>query len=115
MAQVYLRHRPLTDVYELRLITAGIANLSDVKVQVRALDTLAGQRLSDPESLEELTRLYPVAQSPNVQVAIAGVLLRSDYGAIATPEVVQTLRESRIKPHGGPDMVDVLIRRLEAN
>jgi hypothetical protein len=114
MAQVYLRHRPLTDVGELRLVTAGIANVVDTKIQVRALDTLAGQHLADPESLEELTRLYPVTQSPNVQVAIAGVLLRSDYGSIATPEVLQTLRESRLKSHAGPDLVDALIRRLEA-
>ena len=115
MAQVYLSHRPLTDARELRPITAGIANLSDARVQVRALDALAGQHLSDPESLEELTRLYPSAQSPSVQVAIAGVLLRSDYESIATPEVVQTLRESRLRTHGGPDVVDALIRRLEAN
>jgi hypothetical protein len=115
MAQVYLRHRPITDAREFRVVTAGIANLADAKVQVRALDTLAGQHLSDPESLEELTRLYPVAQNPNVQVAIAGVLLRSDYGSIATPEVLQTLRESRIRSRGGPDLVDALLRRLEAN
>jgi hypothetical protein len=114
MAQVYVRHRPLTDVRELRLVTAGIANLADAKIQVRALDTLAGQHLSDPESLEELTRLYPVAQTSGVQVAIAGVLLRSDYESIATPEVVQTLRDSRLKPRGGPDLVDALLRRLEA-
>jgi len=114
MAQVYVRHRPLTDVRELRLVTTGITSLTDARVQVRALDTLAGQHVSDPESLEELTRLYPVAQSPTVQVAIAGVLLRSDYDSIATPEVVQTLRESRLKAHGGPDLVDALIRRLEA-
>jgi hypothetical protein len=114
MAQVYVRHRPLTDARELRLVTAGIANLADAKIQVRALDTLAGQHLSDPESLEELTRLYPVAQTSGVQVAIAGVLLRSDYESIATPEVVQTLRDSRLKPRGGPDLVDALLRRLEA-
>jgi len=115
MAQVYLRHRPLSDAGELRLVTADIANVADPTIQVRALDALAGQHLSDPESLEELTRLYPVALSPNVQVAIAGVLLRSDYESIATPEIVQTLRESRLKADGGPDFVDALIRRLEAN
>jgi hypothetical protein len=114
MAQVYFRHRPLTDTGELRAATASIARLSDAKLQVRALDTLAGQHLTDPESLEELTRLFPVAQTPSVQVAIAGVLLRSDYESIATPEVVETLRESRLKSHSPVDLVDVLIRRLEA-
>jgi len=114
MAQVYLRHRPLTDVSELRAATMEIARASDAKVQVRALDALAGQHLSDPESLEELTRLFPVARTPGVQVAIAGVLLRSDYDSIATPEVVQTLRETRLEPGASPDLVDALIRRLEA-
>jgi len=114
MAQVYLRHRPLTDAGELRAATSSIAHASDAKVQVRALDTLAGQHLTDPESLEELTRLFPVAQTPSEKEAIAGVLLRADYESIATPEVVEILRESRLKSHSHADLVDVLIRRLEA-
>jgi hypothetical protein len=114
MAQVYLRHRPLVDAEELRALTTGIASASEARVQVRALDALASQHVSDPDSLEELTRLFPVAQSAGVQGAIAGVLLRSDYDAIATPEVVQTLRESRLEPHAGSEMIDALLRRLEA-
>ncbi|HTS21345.1 MAG TPA: hypothetical protein VMN79_05980 [Casimicrobiaceae bacterium] len=114
IAQVLLRHRPLDDAGEARTITAAIADAGDARVQVRALSALAGQHLSDPRSLEELTRLYPVAQTPGVQVAIAGVLLRSDYDSIASPEVVQTLRESRLRSGSDPDVVDVLIRRLEA-
>jgi hypothetical protein len=113
MAQVYVRHRALTEAQDLRELTAGIAEALDPKVQVRALDALAGQHVKDPTSLEELTRLYPAAQTPGVQVAIAGVLLRSDYDAISNPAVLQTLRESRLKSHGGPDAVDALIRRLE--
>jgi hypothetical protein len=114
MAQVYLRHRPVTQAQDFRELTTGIAEASDPKVQVRALDALAGQHVQDPESLEELTRLYPIARTSGVQVAIAGVLLRSDYDAIANPDVLQTLRESRLKSNGGPDAVDALIRRLEA-
>ena len=113
MAQVYLRHRPLADE-QLRALTADIANADDARLQARALDALAGQNLSDPESLEALARLFPVAQTPGVQVAIAGVLLRSDYGSIATPELVQSLRESRLEPHRPSEVVDALIRRLEA-
>ena len=113
MARVFLRHHPLTDAEDLRDVTAGITSANDPKVQVRALDALATLHVSDPESLEELTRLFPAAQTAGVQVAIAGVLLRSDYDAIASPELVQTLRESRLKSHGGPDVVDALIRRLE--
>ena len=114
IAQVYLRHRPIADVNELRVATAGIARMNDSKAQVRALETLASQRLSDPESLEELMRLFPLAESGGVQTAIAGILIRSDYRAIATPELVQTLRQSRLKSRDGADVIGILIRRLQA-
>jgi hypothetical protein len=114
VAQVYLRHRPITDVNELRLLTAGIARMNNTRAQIRALETLASQRLSDADSLDELTRLFPLAESVGVQTAIAGVLIRSDYQAIATPEFVQKLRQSRLKTSGGADLIDVLIRRLQA-
>ncbi len=114
IAQVYLRHLPITDVQELRVITSGIARMNDSRAQVRALDALAGQHVSDRQSLEELTRLFPVAESPGVQVAIAGILIRSDYRAIATPELVQTLRQSRLRSPNGKDVIDILIRQLQA-
>jgi hypothetical protein len=114
IAQVYLRYRPIVDVSELRLLTSGVARMSGPTAQIRALDTLASQHLSDPESLDELARLYPVALSSGVQTAIAGILVRSDYQAIATPELAQTLRQSRLKASGGADMIDVLLRRLQA-
>ena len=83
---------------------------------MRALETLARLRLSDRESLETLARLFPVAESPGVQTAIAGVLIRADY------------RHDRRRPSsckrcasigsksagGGQDLIDVLIRRLQA-
>jgi hypothetical protein len=112
IAQVYLQHRPITDVNELRVVTSGIARMNESRAQVRALETLASQRVSDPESLEELTRLFPVAESAGVQTAIAGILIRSDFKAIATPELVQTLRQSRLKSPDRADLIDVLIRRL---
>jgi len=114
IAQAYLQHRPITDVNELRVVTSGIARMNGSKAQVRALDTLASQRVSDPESLEELARLFPVAESAGVQTAIAGVLIRSDYGAISTPELVQTLRQTRLKSPDRADLIDALIRRLQA-
>ena len=104
----------MTDVQELRVITSDIARMNDSRAQARALDALASQHLSDPQSLEELTRLFPVAESPSVQVAIAGILIRSDYRAIATPELVQTLRQSRLRSSNGKDVIDVLIRQLQA-
>ncbi|HEY2967345.1 MAG TPA: hypothetical protein VGK75_03170 [Casimicrobiaceae bacterium] len=112
IAQVYLHNRPITDVNELRVVTSGIARMNESKAQVRALETLASQRVSDPESLEELTRLFPVAESAGVQNAIAGILIRSDFKTIATPELVQTLRQHRLGPPGREDLIDVLIRRL---
>jgi hypothetical protein len=112
IAQIYLHHRPLADVDELRVVAAGIARMNDSNAQVHALDTLARQRILDGESLEALTRLYPLTKSADVQRAIAGVLVRSDYRAIAKPELVRALRQHRLKSPGGEDMIDVLLRRL---
>lgn len=115
LAQVYLRHHPIADVDELRAVALRIGRMSDVDAQVRALDTLASHRVSDRESLESLTRLFPVARNVNVQRAIAGILIRSDYEAIARPELVRALREKRLKSPDGQDLIDVLIRRMQAS
>ena len=115
IAQVYLRHRPIDDPDELRAVASSVARMNGSDAKVRALETLARLRLSDRESLETLARLYPVAESPGVQTAIAAVLIRADYRQIAKPELVQTLREHRLKSAGaGQDLIDVLIRRLQA-
>jgi hypothetical protein len=115
IAQVYLRNRPLTDASEIRGVATGIAGMNASDAQVRALDTLSSYPLSDRESLEALTRLFPAAKSAEVQRAIAGILIRSDYQAIAGPELVRSLREHRVKSSGSEDVVDVLIRRLAAS
>ncbi len=115
IAQVYLRYRPLTGADELRSVATGIARMNASDAQVRALDTLSSYSLSDRESLEALTRLFPAAKSAEVQRAIAGILIRSDYQVIAGPELVRSLREHRLKSSGGEDMVDALIRRLAAS
>jgi hypothetical protein len=115
IAQVYLHHRPITDATELRGVATGIARMNGSDAQVRALDTLARYRLSDRESLEELARLFPLAKSVTVQRAIAGILIRSDYRTIAGPELVRALRQHRLKSAEGEDLIDVLIRRLQAS
>ena len=112
-AQVYLRHRPITDVNELRMVAAGIARMNELGAQVRALDTLARHYLSDRESLDELTRLFPLAKSVSVQRAIAGILIRSDYRAIDKPELISMLHEHRLKSSERNDLIDALIRRLQ--
>ena len=114
IAQVYLRHRPITDLKDLRVVATGIARMRGSEAQVRALDTLARQYLSDREILDELTRLFTLAKSVNVQRAIAGVFIRSDYRAIVKPELVRVLRQHRLKSPDGEDLIDVLIRRLQA-
>jgi hypothetical protein len=43
------------------------------------------------------------------------VFLRSDYDAIDRPELVQTLRQHRLKGREGDGLIDVLIRRLQSN
>jgi hypothetical protein len=115
IAQVYLRHRPIADAAELRGIALRVSHMKDAEAQIRALDTLAQQGLSDRESLESLTRLFPVAKTVNVQRAIAGILIRSDYRVIAKPELVRALREKRLKSPDGRDLIDVLIRRMQAS
>jgi len=115
IAQVYLHHRPITDADELRNVATGIAHMNGSDAQVRALDTLARYRLSDRESLEELTRLFPLAKSVNIQRAIAGILIRADYRTIAGPELARALRQYRLKSAEGEDLIDVLIRRLQTS
>jgi hypothetical protein len=114
IAQVYLHHRPIADATELRSVAAAISRMDGSDAQVRALDTLAHYRLSDRESLDELTRLFPLAKSVDVQRAIAGILIRSDYPMIAKPGLMQTLREYRLRSPDGEDSIDVLIRHLRS-
>lgn len=113
IAEVYLRHRPLADEGELRQLTRGVARMNGADAQVRALDTLARLRLSDRNSVDELARLFPRTTSLAVQRAIAGVLIRSDFAALA-PELAGVLRKHRVKSADGEDAIDILIRRLLA-
>ena len=115
IAQVYLRHHPVDSVAELRGLATGIVGMTDSAAQVRALDALAHHRLADRETLETLTQFFPVARTLDVQRAIAGILIRSDFDLIATPELVRALRDHRLKSPDGRDLIDVLIRRLDVS
>jgi hypothetical protein len=114
IAQAYLAQRPVTDVVELRALYADVTKMPESDAQVRAFDTLARQQLSDPQILDDLARLLPQVKSVSVQRAIAGILLRSDYRLFSKTELVRVLREYRRKSPGGGDLLDVLLRRLEA-
>ena len=115
IAQVYLGHRPITDINEIRIVASGIARMTASGAQVRALDTLARHRLSDRQSLNELARLFPIAGSVGVQRAIAAVFIRADNSAIAKPEFARVLSQHRLKSPDGDDIIDILIRRLRAS
>jgi hypothetical protein len=115
MAEIYFRHRPITDVAELRAVAAGLARVRGAPdAQAYALDTLSRQYVSDAATLDELLRYFSTTGSLKVQRAIAGILIRADYRSIATPELVAMLREHRVKSPDGADAIDILIRRMQA-
>jgi len=114
IAQAYLRHRPLADVVELRAVASGIARMTAAGAQVRALEALARQRLADPQSLQEIADLFPLARSLEVQRAIAGILIRSDTKMLARADLARTLRQHRLKSPDGSDVIDTLIRLLQS-
>jgi hypothetical protein len=113
IAQVYLRHRPLADVGEVRAVTADIGRMTTPGAQVRALETLAKQHLADPQSLLEIARLFPLARSLDVQRAIADILIRSDYRSMARTDLARSLQQYRLKSPNGQDVIDLLIRLLQ--
>ena len=113
MAQVYLRHRPITGATEFRDVANGVAHMPRSGAQLRTLDTLARQHISDRASLDELARLFPGADTVDVQRAIAGVFIRANYADLDRVALVHTLTDSRLKSPDGDDLIDVLIRRLQ--
>jgi hypothetical protein len=114
IAQIYLRHRPLADVAEMRTIASSIGRMSAAGAQVRALEALAKQRLADPQSLQEIARLFPRARSLQVQRAIADILIRSDYRTLERADLARSLRQHRLKSPDGNDVIDALIRLLQS-
>ena len=113
IAQAYLRHRPLADSDELRVVTRAIARMGAPDAQARALDVLARHYLSDRESVDTLKQLFARTRSWPVQNAIAGVLIRADRKSIAASDLLRTLRENRLRASPGDNMVDALIHRLQ--
>lgn len=114
IAQTYLRHRPLADVGELRAVASAIGRMPASDAQVRAIETLAQQRVSDPESLRAIAALFPLAKSVQVQRAIAGVLIRSDYRSLGQADLARSLKQYRLKSSDGNDVIDALLRVLQA-
>lgn len=116
VAQAYLRHRPISDTRELREVAKIIARMPPSSAKVRALDTLGRLNIKDAVVLDELVRSFADATSVNVQRAIAEVLIRADTKAIANAGVVTVLQRNRLKsPSRGEDLIDIVIRRLQAS
>lgn len=114
LAQIYLRHRPLADIDQLRALTADIGRMTAGGAQVRALETLARLRLNDRQSLQEIAGLFPQLRSLQAQRAIAGILIRADHSLLARADLARVLRQHRLKSNDGGDVIDVLIRILQA-
>jgi hypothetical protein len=116
VAQVYLRHRPISDSSELRDLAKVVTRMTSSGAQVRALDTLARLHIADREIFDELARSFASARSVHVQRAIAEVFIRSDPKAIAKSDLMGVIRQHRLRPPGGgEDLIDVLMRRLQAS
>lgn len=114
IAEAYLWHRPMADARELRGVTAEVARMTGGgEAQVRALHALARHEVADRESLQALAESFRVAKSIDVQRAIAGVLIRANYQAIAPAELARALRKQRLKSQDGRDLIDILIHRLD--
>jgi hypothetical protein len=88
--------------------------MRSLPAQVRALETLARQRLADPTSLHEIARLFPRAKSLQLQRAIANILIRADHAQLARADLARLLREHRLKSPDGSDVIDALIRVLQS-
>ena len=120
IAQVYLRHRPIADADELRTLTArDRAHEGRRRAGARARDAGRPIALADHESLDELARLFPQATSIGVQRAIAGILIRGDYRAIAQPDAreraprapAQVARRRGRDRRADPSPADVAVTR----
>jgi hypothetical protein len=113
-AQAYVRHRGI-DPAELRQVVARVGRMPASPAQVRAIEALSRLNVRDADVLEELTQAYATAGSAQVQQAIAEVFLRADMTEVDKPELASVLQEHRLqRGGGGGDLVEVLLRQLNA-
>ena len=113
IAEAYLRHHPIADAAELRRLARDVARMKGTAAQVRALGSLARQRIADRETIDELAALFARTGSLEVQRAVAEVFIRGDASALPGPQLVALLRQHRLRaPGGASDLIDVLIQRL---
>jgi hypothetical protein len=102
IAQVYLRHRPLADVDELRRVAKRHARACahrSAGARARHARLAQARRSAKPRGTDAIV---PVTKSLDVQRAIAGILIRADYHAFAKPELVRTLAAASPEVVDGP-------------
>jgi hypothetical protein len=114
VAQVYLRNRPVSDVRELREMARRISDMPGSAAQVRAFDTFGRLSVADVGITAELLESFITATSLDVQRAIAEVFLRSGTRRSDNASLAQGLRRHRLRSAGADDLIEVLIRRLNA-
>ena len=114
-AQAYLRHHPVTEAAELRAAAQRIAHMRAGAAQVRALETLARHHVADREVLDQLASLFARAASLKVQRAIAEIFLRAGPEAYPAAQLAEVLRRNRLRSPDGEDLIDTLLKRLQAS
>jgi hypothetical protein len=84
------------------------------EAQVLALESLGRHYVADRVILDQLLSLFSQTHRPPVQVAIAGILIRADRRAIASPQLALTLQKDRLPSAAGDSIIDALIRVLSS-
>jgi hypothetical protein len=110
---VYLRQRPITDARQLQSLAFAAARLPASRAQARAVEVIGMHHVSDQVVLDAMTALFATTSSPEVQAAVAGLLLRADRRAIEAPRLLAMLQRHRIPAAIGAEVVDALIRVLQ--
>lgn len=89
------------------------ACLGSTEAQRRALETLGRHCLSDRTILDELTKLFVRTPSPEVQAAVAGILIRADRRSLDLPTLLELVRRHRPDGPERPPIIDALVQRLQ--
>jgi hypothetical protein len=75
------------------------------------LDLLGQHYLSDAVVLRQLVGLYSATESPQVQAAIAGILLRADRRKLSDQRLLQVVQANR-RADSRDEIIDTLIAVL---
>lgn len=110
-AQSYFRNRPLSASDELARLAAAIVTLPPGDAQVRAPDLLGQHYLGDAVVLRQLVSLYARTESPQVQAAVAGILLHADRGKLSDQRLLQVVQANR-RAESRDSVIDTLIAVL---